>query len=118
MPQGAYIRLRPWKREVVRNAVIPVYGHHVLDNYQWATSPTKVKYIRLVRHLPANPGELYDDRKGEWVLSCPNCGRVGYLDHTVTILGDAITITPSIECPYDCGFHEVVTGWELRREVI
>lgn len=52
--------------------------------------------------------------KGEWFpvtsdgrltarVGCPGCGQVATLDHD--ILADG-TITPSVMCPVDCGFHE------------
>lgn len=46
-------------------------------------------------------------------MSCPGCGRIGVLeppDHTIAPDG---AVTPSLVCPYDCGFHEHVRleGW-------
>lgn len=36
-------------------------------------------------------------------VACPDCGQVATLDHD--ILADG-TITPSLDCPVGCGFHE------------
>lgn len=59
-------------------------------------------------------GELKDIGE-HYILACPKCGLIAYLDHTVEMLIDRISISPSVECPNpDCGFHEVITGWELR----
>lgn len=46
-------------------------------------------------------------------MSCPECGRTGVLeppDHTIAADG---AVTPSVVCPYECGFHEHVRleGW-------
>lgn len=57
------------------------------------------------------------DKNGEWILGCPNCGKGQWLDHDVVILMDRITINPSVWCGYDCGFHEVITGWEYRKGI-
>ena len=68
--------------------------------------------------LPRSQG-LNDRHSGRWwpvhmqglliaYVSCPNCGRVGTLeppDHTIAPDG---AVTPSLVCPYDCGYHEFV----------
>lgn len=62
------------------------------------------------------PGDIKNDGAGNWILSCPKCGLVAYLEHDVQMLIDRISISPSVECPNpDCGFHDVVSGWELRK---
>jgi hypothetical protein len=62
------------------------------------------------------PGDIKDDGAGHWLLACPKCGLVALLDHQVQTTHDQISISPSIECPNPtCGYHEVITGWELRR---
>lgn len=92
------------------------YGHiRSLDGYNRAGT-SLMKYLTLCSVAPTLPGDLYDDGQGGWILMCPKCGQEGILDHTVSILGDSISIIPSVECGYDCGFHEVITGWELRRK--
>ena len=48
--------------------------------------------------------------KGTWTIfagkyvkvSCPECGAFGSLDHTVA---DDGTLSPSLVCPDECGFH-------------
>lgn len=44
-------------------------------------------------------------------FSCPTCGKLGTLsDHQIAADG---TVTPSVVCSYDCGFHEwiMLEGW-------
>ncbi len=62
-----------------------------------------------------------DDAAGHWkvwlnkvVISCPGCGVEGRIDHTVSEDG---TVSPSLVCPFDCGFHEFVklTDWVKLR---
>ena len=60
-------------------------------------------------------GDIKDDGQGRYLFGCPGCGSVAELDHDVIMEGDRISIVPSVECPYGCGFHEVITGWEFRR---
>jgi uncharacterized Zn finger protein len=36
-------------------------------------------------------------------LTCPACGFDAELDHEIARDG---TVTPSVECPNSCGFHE------------
>lgn len=51
------------------------------------------------------------DGKRTALVSCPECGKVASLSgHTIAANGD---VTPSLICPFDCGFHEYVTleGW-------
>jgi hypothetical protein len=61
-------------------------------------------------------GDLKDTGTGEWIFACPRCGFVAYLDHKVQTTHDQISISPSIECINPtCDFHDVITGWELRR---
>lgn len=61
--------------------------------------------------------KLSSNRPGEWALiggvvtiSCPNCGRIGALDHHVKADG---TVSPSLVCPHHCGFHRQgrLEGW-------
>lgn len=45
-------------------------------------------------------------------MACPGCGKVASLSgHEIAADG---TVTPSVACAYDCGFHEYVQleGWE------
>jgi len=45
-------------------------------------------------------------------FKCPTCGVKAYLtDHEVDASGK---VTPSVECPLECGFHEhvVLEGWK------
>lgn len=49
-------------------------------------------------------------------FSCPTCGRLGSLiDHEIA---DDGTVTPSVVCSYDCGFHEyiVLKDWNEVKE--
>lgn len=48
-------------------------------------------------------------------LYCPLCGRRMALGARHTVRPDGV-ITPSVVCPYDCGFHDFVQleGWEER----
>lgn len=50
-------------------------------------------------------------------FACPKCGVVGTLDEH-EIRGDG-TVTPSVVCPNDCGFHDMVVleGWPGRNGV-
>ena len=43
-------------------------------------------------------------------VSCPRCGYDAELDHAIAPDG---TVTPSLDCPGGCGFHEHVklTGY-------
>lgn len=44
-------------------------------------------------------------------FTCPNCGELGSLSaHHIAPDG---TVTPSLICPYECGFHEHIKleGW-------
>lgn len=51
--------------------------------------------------------------QGEWEMSCPYCGHVSVLDHTVTVDADGgVTIQPSVIC--ECGAHFVVENGEAR----
>jgi len=61
--------------------------------------------------------KLASNRPGEWALTggavsitCPSCGRIGQLDHTVKADG---TVSPSLVCPHLCGFHRQgrLEGW-------
>lgn len=98
------------------------YGSHVMDTYNMAPSPGMSK-IPLVITLVSIRKPTSDLKKGEikivagqYVLACPKCGLIAYLDHNVAIELDRISISPSVECPNpNCGFHEVITGWELRK---
>lgn len=103
-------------------ATIPRYLKHTMGTgtYNWSGGKAPVCVLTFVSvRKPAHamkPGDIKDDGAGNWLFACPKCGLVGYLDHTVTILLDRISISPSIECPNpECGFHEVVSGWELRK---
>lgn len=41
-----------------------------------------------------------------FALSCPNCGHAFSLrEHTIS---DGV-VSPSVVCPYGCGFHEFIT---------
>lgn len=98
----------------------PVYKKHMVNVFNWhERRKVPLNLIRMVAlDTPLKDmkkGEMKDDREGSWWLACPGCGRPQVLDHNVTILEDRITIVPSVECGYDCGFHEVITGWEFRR---
>lgn len=44
------------------------------------------------------------------VLTCPTCKRMAALDHEINQEG---VVSPSVECPYDCGFHDHIklVGW-------
>lgn len=61
--------------------------------------------------------------KGQWwgvqregkrgaTLICPGCAiHAGLMDHAISADG---SVTPSVVCPEDCGFHEYIrlVGWE------
>lgn len=39
-------------------------------------------------------------------LSCPGCGQTASMsDHSIA---DDGTVTPSVVCPFECGFHDYV----------
>lgn len=39
-------------------------------------------------------------------VSCPGCGQSASMsDHTIAADG---TVTPSVVCPFECGFHDMV----------
>lgn len=46
------------------------------------------------------------------IMTCPTCGIEASLSgHEVTAAG---VVTPSVQCPMDCGFHQsgvVLQGW-------
>lgn len=94
------------------------YGSHVINAYNWA-SGVKVSEIITLVSVRKPTGELKKGElkiiAGQYVLACPRCGLVAYLDHNVEIMLDRISISPSVECPSACGFHEVISGWELRK---
>lgn len=91
------------------------YKRGILENWQRARAKEpRTKIITLVRLPPKGYGQLFGSHTTYWLLSCPACGAVSELSHSVTLLQDAITITPSIECP-KCGFHETIMAWQLKR---
>ncbi|GAF75621.1 unnamed protein product [marine sediment metagenome] len=60
--------------------------------------------------------------KGQWwgldwgtkrtaTIVCPDCGFTAVVRHDIA---DDGTVTPSVVCPEDCGFHEMIKleGWE------
>lgn len=55
--------------------------------------------------------------RGKWrkiggaiFVHCPQCNFCASLNHEIAVDG---VVTPSVECPRDCGFHESVKllGW-------
>lgn len=59
---------------------------------------------------------------GEWgtlgrraIVGCPDCGMTAMLDHEVSASG---VVTPSLQCPAQCGFHAMVVldSWEAPSE--
>lgn len=94
-------------------ALMRTYGVANLDGYNRnAVSVRRV--LTMVDRWPVFPGEIYDDAKGSWFLSCPGCSGVSLLTHMVTILDEAVSIIPSVRCPYNCGFEELITAWTLK----
>lgn len=99
----------------------PKYGSHLLKvayNTYGGKLVTRVLTLVSVR-TPAHamkPGDLKDTGAGSWLLACPKCGFVAYLDHTIEMTHDQISISPSVECINPgCEFHEVISAWELRK---
>lgn len=98
------------------------YGSHVINAWNRAEE-TGMKRIPHILTLTSVRKPTADLQRGEikdtgekYVMGCPKCGLIAYLDHTVEMLIDRISISPSVECPNpNCGFHEIITGWELRK---
>src|SRR5258706_8851479 len=99
----------------------PKFGSHLLRvAYNTYGGKLVTRVITLVSlRVPSNamkPGDMRDTGRGEFILACPKCGLVAYLDHKVEMTHDQISISPSVECPNpDCGFHEVISALELRK---
>ncbi len=80
----------------------------------WQRSKGAVtKVITLKQIPPKNPGDLFGSHSTFWMLACPSCGSVAELNHFVSILGEAISMSPALECPV-CRWHDVIQGWQLR----
>lgn len=67
--------------------------------------------------IPKHPG----GQKGTWwwhegartpTVSCPGCQALGGLDHAVAADG---AVTPFLQCPKGCGFHDMVRLMEWDR---
>lgn len=62
--------------------------------------------------MPKGSWKEFDlETKPSATFKCPNCGAYGVLeDHEIG--GDG-SVTPSVVCPEDCGFHDYVmlVGW-------
>jgi len=51
------------------------------------------------------------------MISCPDCGKFGVLnDHQVD---DSGKVSPSVVCPHNCGFHEMIrlAGWKPGEKI-
>lgn len=64
--------------------------------------------------LPLSPEPLEGGSWRRWagsrgafgvLLTCPGCGYEAFLDHDVAPDG---SVSPSVVCPMDCGFHDFV----------
>ena len=56
--------------------------------------------------LVGNWSECFSKDGIEVTLKCPGCGQLqGLGDHELMADG---TVTPSVQCYYDCGFHDYV----------
>jgi DNA-directed RNA polymerase subunit RPC12/RpoP len=63
-----------------------------------ATGWERGKWIPWVH--PVFPGPVFKDTVA---LACPTCGRAFCLaDH---VIGPDGAVSPSVVCPYNCGFH-------------
>lgn len=64
--------------------------------------------------VPRAPGtwkELLCPDRVSATITCPHCGAYGSIDeHFISNIGE---VTPSVICPNECGFHDVVVleGW-------
>lgn len=59
---------------------------------------------------PGAPGS-----KRSAMVCCPGCGKIASLtDHAIDPDG---TVTPSLVCPFECGFHDLVRllDWKAQR---
>lgn len=46
--------------------------------------------------------QIERDGKSEIKVWCPNCERAAVIDHEIA---DDGRVTPSLDCPFGCGFH-------------
>lgn len=89
------------------------YGKAVLESWM-KPKRTETRVIRLVQTTPIKAGELFGSHVTFWLLACPACSTVAELNHTLMLLDDLVTMSPSLICP-TCGWHDIIQGWELRR---
>lgn len=70
--------------------------------------------VVLKKYSGEDPSPLADQEKGTWrlwprgnylnvIITCPGCGASQGLGHEIGTRG---TISPSLVCGYNCGFHD------------
>ena len=82
-------------------------GHTSMSDVLKRGDIWKVKGVWMERHLQ-DPGGV----KESAAVSCPKCGEVCSLtEHSVAADG---TVSPSLVCPFNCGYHAMVKlqGWK------
>ena len=60
-------------------------------------------------------GELFkpDEKANYWLLGCPACGLIAFLNHEVTVTEGKATIDPSVICP-ECNAHYWVRDGKVQ----